>query len=136
MANSYDVTQLGEDGNKLRLLISDVNTAAGKYIFEDEEVQAFLDLEGSVLLAAARALEVIAANEVLVQKRITILDLKTDGPAEAKELRALAETWRTQAAEAIALVEDEEDSGFDIAEVVYNDFTMRERLVNDLLRNN
>ena len=129
MANTYAVAQLGTDQNKIRLLISDTQTVAGSYIFEDEEVVAFLEMEGSVLSAAARALEVIAANEVLVQKRITLLDLKTDGPAEAKELRELAAAWRAQDA-------DLDDSvGFDIAEVVYNDFTLRERVLNDLLRN-
>lgn len=127
MANTYDITELILERNQVRLLISDVTVTPGKFIFDDEEIDAFLSLEGSVVWAAARALEVIAANEVMVQKRITILDLKTDGPAQAKELREQAKEWRTTGGVI-------DDAGFAVAEVVYDDFTMRQRLINDLLR--
>lgn len=122
---------LTTDLGKLRLLVSDVTE--GDFLFSDEEMEAFLDMEEAVLPAAARVLEVIAANEVLIQKRITILDLKTDGPAESKELRELAKTWR----EEWNLASEEEDdyAGFEIAEQVVDVFTYRDRLVNDLLRN-
>lgn len=128
MANSYDITKLDLDPNKVRLLISDTDTAAGKYIFDDEEIDALIALEGSVLLAAARALEVIAANEVLVQKRITLLDLSTDGPSEANALMKLAQQWRDSEADASG------DAGFDIAQVAYDQFTTRDILLSELLR--
>lgn len=75
---------------RVRLLCRDTTTPG--QVFEDEEIQAFIDLcGGEVLLAAAMALRTIAANEVLVQKRIKMLDLQTDGPAEADALRQLAD---------------------------------------------
>lgn len=134
MPNTYSVDELDQSRNIVRLNISDTDTAAGKYIFDDKEIDAFLTVENGVLLAAARALEVIAANEVLVQKRIEILDLKTDGPAEAKELRTIAKQWRDQVAAAEEAAVDAEDAGFDIAEVVYDDFGARQRFVNEVLR--
>lgn len=133
MPNSYDLDQLAEPANQVRLLISDTDTADGNFIFDDREIDAFLSMEVGVLLAAARALEVIAANEVLVQKRIEILDLKTDGPAESRELRALAEKWRENYRENEAVAD--EDLGFDIAEVAYDDFTYRALLLRKLLDN-
>lgn len=126
MAFTYE---LATDLGKVRLLISD--TRADLVVFQDDEITAYLEMEGSVLLAAARALEVMAANEAMVQKRITILDLKTDGPATSKELRELAATWRKNAADTDS--DDEDD--FAIAEQVVDEFTYRDRLLNDYLRN-
>jgi hypothetical protein len=131
MANTYDVDQLAEEANQVRLLISDTDTTAGKFIFDDKEIAAFLSMEEGVLLAAARAFEVIAGNEILVQKRIKILDLSTDGPSEAKELRALAKEWRDGATAAAAAASD--DLGFDIAQVVYEEFGRREDLLRRLM---
>lgn len=112
MAFTYDVST---DRGKVRLLITDVQEA--NPLFQDAEIDAFLALNTSVRLAAAAALEVIAASEVLVLKKIVNLDLETDGPAVARELRELAKQLRAQ------------DSGigaFDIAEQIHDDFTLRE----------
>jgi len=49
---------LSTDIGKIRLIIQD--TAGAR--FSDEELQVFLDLEGSVILAAAAALEAWAAH--------------------------------------------------------------------------
>lgn len=84
------------DVGMIRLLSTDVDTAAP--IFTDGQIQAFLTLEGSVRLAAAVALETIAASEALVSKKIRTADgLSTDGPAVAAELRARATALRAQA---------------------------------------
>lgn len=101
-------------------------------IFTDLEIQAFLDMNGGgIKLAAAQALDVIAANEVYVQKRIKILDLWTNGPSEATELRQLAKELRRQVAEG----EGDTSSGlFDIAELLYDDFAVREYSRNLALR--
>ena len=48
--------------------------------------------------AAALALETIAANEALVEKRITLLDLKTDGPAVCDALLKRAQQLRARVA--------------------------------------
>lgn len=80
---------------QVRLLCRD--TVEATALYQDEEIDIFLALGGGqVLLAAAFALENLAANETLIQKRIKLLDLQTDGPAQAAELRALAEALRKQ----------------------------------------
>ena len=92
------MTDFSTDAGKVRLLISDIDTAAP--ILNDASVEAFLDVSGgNVKRAAAAALMVIAVNETLVQKRISLLDLRTDGPAEAEALRKLAVQYRAEADE-------------------------------------
>lgn len=117
----------------VRLLVTDTAvTNADVRIFSDQEVGAFLSLEANVVLyAAALGLETIAASEVLIQKRIKLLDLSTDGPAEAAELRALAKSYRDRADAGAG----EDGMDFDIAEMVLNDATYWERVHNELLRN-
>lgn len=95
------------DIDTVRLLINDLGTGDDQ-VFDDTEITAFLDLEGSVKLAAAQALDVIASNEVLVSKRIRTLDLQTDGPAVAKELREHATRLRAQAVADV----DADDGGY------------------------
>ena len=57
MTITYDTST---DIGKIRLLISDTSLISAH--FTDEELQVFLDLEGSVILAAAAALEAWAAH--------------------------------------------------------------------------
>lgn len=78
----------------VRLLIPDKDTAAP--VFTDAEIAAFLTLDGSVRLAAALALDVIASDEAMISKVIKTQDLGTNGPAVAAELRARAEMLRAQ----------------------------------------
>ena len=90
------MTDFSTDAARVRLLIGDIDLT--RPMFNDESIAAFLCLSGdSVKRAAATALLVIAANEVLVQKRIRLLDLSTDGPAEADALRQLAAQYRADA---------------------------------------
>jgi hypothetical protein len=90
------LTDFSTAAAKVRLLISDIDSSAP--IFNDEAIEAFLSLSSdSIKRAAATALMVMAANEVMVQKRIRLLDLSTDGPAEAEALRKLAEQYRKEA---------------------------------------
>lgn len=126
MAFTYIVTT---DRGKVRLLIDDRDTAVvANQFFQDDEVDAFLELNGGgVLRSAAMALEAMAASEVMVQKRITILDLSTDGPGEAAALRALADSYREQAEIG------DGSAQFDWAEMVTNDFSARERWLSQAL---
>lgn len=112
---------------RVRLLATDTDSTNA--IFSDEEIAAFLALEDdNVKRAAATALDQIASSEALIQKRIKLLDLQTDGPAVAKALREHAATLRDQAG-------DEETVGaFDYAEMVVNQFSARDRLWNQRLR--
>ena len=93
MPTTYDLdTPVGQ----VRLLVSD--TTLDDPVFDDDELTAFLALEGgSVRLAAAQALDTIASNEVMVSKVIRTQDLQTDGAKVAAELRARAAELRRQA---------------------------------------
>jgi len=126
MAFTFDVTT---DRGKVRLLITDTDQA--NPIFTDEEIDAFLSItqvndENDIRLAAAQALDTIASSEALVQKRIKLLDLSTDGPAVAKELRERAKELRRQV---------DEEFDFDIAEQALDAFSTRELIWKDALRN-
>jgi len=89
----------------------------------DADITAMLTLEGNVdKLAAAQALGIIASSEVLIQKVITILDLKTEGDRVAKELRARAEQLKAEVMD---------DGAFGWAEVPMDLFAEREELLRD-----
>jgi hypothetical protein len=127
MPFTYDVTT---DVGRVRLIINDKIEATA--IYSDEEISAFLDLnEDSVKRGAAAALDSIASDQALVLKVIRTLDLSTDGASVARALREHAQRLRDEA--------DDSDAGegdlFDYAEMVTNAFTARERVKNQVLRN-
>lgn len=101
----------------VRLLVSDVGGESGKdFLYTDEEIEAFLTINGGdVRRAAAEVLRAMAANEAMVQKVITFLQLKTDGRATAEALLKAAESLDARAAKAEA--EGEEKPEFEIAEI-------------------
>lgn len=103
---SYD---LDTDIGKVRLLLSDTNET--DEILKDEEYQVFLDMEGSIKLAAAQALDTIADNEALASKTLTSNDVAIDGAKLADSLRKRAAVLREQA--------DSPDGGFDIVDFEY-----------------
>lgn len=121
MAFTYDTTT---DRGRVRMLITDRNEASP--IFQDDEIDAFLALEDdSVRRAAALALETIASDQVLVLKVIVTLDTETDGAKVSDALLKRAAALRAQ---------EDSTGAFDIAEMVVNDFSERERLYNEILR--
>jgi len=124
VAYTYDLTTTT---GQVRLLCRDTDIVPTTgALYSDEEIGVFLTLNDSVvLLAAATALENVAANEVLVQKRIRLLDLQTDGPAEATALRALAASLREQY---------ESAGAFDWAEMVTDPATYTERVYDEAVR--
>lgn len=115
--------------DQVRLLIGDTDlNEPGNWIFQDEEVIAFLAMEdGAVKLAAAQALDTMASQEAMILKAIRLLDLSTDGPKVAAELRARAEVLREQF---YGGASDLPQS----AELVVDQFTFEERMVNQFLR--
>lgn len=131
MAFTYNVATLR---GQVRLLCTDTDVAGGAdtQFFQDDEIDFFLTLmTNNVLRAAAIALLTIAAQETLLMKRIKLLDLHTDGPAEARALRELADVYQEKA----TLAEAAEAGGtFDYAEMVVDVFTARERLAKEALR--
>ena len=120
---TYNLTN---DIGKVRLMVPDSKPAS--YIFEDDEITAFLAIEGSVKSASALALETIASDQAMVLKVIRLLDLSTDGARVSDALLKRAAELRAQdaAADVTGL--------FDWAEMVTNDFSMRERLDAEALR--
>ena len=125
MTITYD---LATDIGRMRLLIPDRDLTTA--VFDDDEISAFLALEGDVRSAAALALETIAADQALVLKVMRLLDVQTDGRAVAEALLKRAALLRAQAAESTGNA-----SGyFDWAEMVVTDFGLRERLINEGLR--
>lgn len=118
------------DRDKVRLLAADTDVADP--FFTDEEIALFLSLEGSnIRRASAMALEAIAGQQVLLLKKLTLLNqITTDGPAVAAALRARAKELREQASES----EIRAGSVFDVAEMSVNEFTDSEILYNAVLR--
>lgn len=85
------------DISVVRSLTADTDPTA--YLLTDEQIDAYLTLEGgNVWRAAATALDTIAVSEVLVGKKIRTQDLATDGPAVSAELRSQAAQYRARAA--------------------------------------
>jgi len=124
MAFTYNVAT---DAGKVRLMIPD--NVVARYIFEDDEIDAFLTIEGSVIKkAAALGLETLASNDALVLKVIRLLDLTTDGAKVSDALLKRAAKLREQAED------DDTGAAFDWAELVYDDFGARERIIGEALR--
>ena len=91
-------------------------------LISDDQIQACLDQEDDVVaLALAGALELVAAQETLVQKMIRIADLSTNGPAVARVLLERAAKIRERA----------EEGAFAIAEVPMDEFADREMYFRD-----
>lgn len=100
-----------DNAQLVRLLITDTGTGTDQ-LFTDDQINAFLGMyDDNVNRAAAKALLVIAASEVLVSKKIRTQDLSTDGPAVSAELRALAAALQAEA--------DDEGSFFEIIPNAY-----------------
>jgi phage terminase large subunit-like protein len=98
----------------------------------DSTIQDFIDIEGEdsdIRLVAADALDAIASSQALIQKKIKLLDLSTDGPALAKALREHAIMLRKQ-----SLFPDYDEPLFDIAEQVNTEAGWREQIMKDFLR--
>lgn len=99
MATNYDPSS---DAGKVRLLLNDVSAP---WIFQDSEITAFLEMEGSsVKRAAAQAIDTNADNEALASKVLRSQDLQTDGAKVADVLHKRAQLLREQA--------DVDDGGF------------------------
>ena len=95
---------LSEDLGKVRLLLNDV---AAPWVFQDAEIQAFLDMEGgSVKRAAAQAIDTNADNELLASKVLRTKDVQVDGAKLADAMHKRADMLRAQA--------DREDADADV----------------------
>jgi hypothetical protein len=120
---SYDPTT---DAGRVRLLVADTIEQSPK--FTDAEIATFLTIGGGrVLLAAAQALESLAARRA-TDTRIVPEGQETGGTPVSAELRRLAQRYRDQDAA------DPTGAGFDIAEIDLDDFARRQIWINRALR--
>ena len=104
---------------RVRLLIPDIEERSDprdlrlppSYLFTDEQIQAFLDINnGNVKRAAADAVRVIATTQSLLLKVLSTDDKSTDGAKLGAELRAQAKRLTDEAD-----ADDKRDISFDIA---------------------
>lgn len=93
---------------QVRLLLNDVGTGDDQ-VFTDDEINAFLSMEGGfVKLAAAQAIDTNADNEALASKVLRSQDVQTDGAKLADALHKRAQALRDQHEAAV----DTADEGF------------------------
>lgn len=106
MANSgVAPVDLGSNIGRVRVLLGDTDPTnivgtIGEYLyFSDAEVESLLTMyDDNPKLAAARALETIAASQALLLKSWSSDDLSVRGDQIAKELREIAKQLRSEAA--------------------------------------
>lgn len=99
---------------RVRLLLNDTSNDP---VFDDGAIDAFLALEGqSVKLAAAQALDVIADDEALTAKVVSVGGASSNGPAVADSLRRRAASLREQAVTDLGT--DSDDATFEIIPIV------------------
>lgn len=103
-------------------------------LFQDEVItNVFNALERqNIKRTSAFFLETIATRQALIQKVIKNLNLSTDGAKLATELRTQAKDLRDQAD-----IEDtftNGNTGWDWAEQIFDPFTERERIINEITR--
>lgn len=113
------------DVGKVRMLTGDKYEEA--LFHSDEEIQAYLEMyDYEVKRAAAAALDSMANMEAIITKKIETLDLQTDGPSVAKELRKHAQELRRQV---------EEEPAFAVAEQISTNAQFEEFIWKEALRN-
>jgi hypothetical protein len=124
MAFTYD---LATDRGKVRLKIRDTDEAdATRQLFNDEEIDFFLTEGGADLnLAAAGALDAVAANAALLAKSTKIGDYTIDSKAMAEAVLKVAAHYRALSENAPA---------FGYAELNLSPFSEAELIWNDVVR--
>lgn len=100
-------------------------------VFSDEDIQVMLDVNSSVVyLAAAAGLERIAADQVLLLKKVKVSSIQVDGPAVSDALLRLALSYRNAYETGSGAAADD----FQVAGMNVSLWTHRELLWNDWLR--
>jgi hypothetical protein len=122
---TYDPAQ---PSGKVRLLAVDADPLYA--VFTDQEISAFLEVSGNVpLLAAAQALDVRASRAAIVQGVTSFGGVSVNGQAVESALHAQAVELRRQYFDG-----DDGSAQVDWAEMVVDDFSYRQRLINAMLR--
>jgi hypothetical protein len=130
IAFTYDPTT---DRGRVRLNIYDTDDVdADRQIFTDAEIDAFLAMNaGVVKMAAANALEAMAASQIFRLKVMRNMDLSLDGAKVGDALRKLAKSLRD---DWDAHGDGTYEGQFDWAEFADTRFAKRERVVKEAER--
>lgn len=103
-------------------------------LLSDAQILELMGLYGSeddisiVKLTAADCLDIVASSEAMIQKKITMLDFQTDGPALANSLRAHAKALREQVKLGL------EEPSFEIIEQIYDGYGLYEHLMKEYIK--
>ena len=101
MSNGFYPPEFDTARGQVRALIPDVEVDADEndeYLFSDDHLDVFLALsDDDPRLAAAKALDVLASNEVLLYRYMRTDDLQVDGSKGASVLLARAAQLRAEA---------------------------------------
>jgi hypothetical protein len=100
-------------------------------LISDTDLTTFLTLEGDDRLAAADALDSIADQRAIVEGSIRLGDYQIDGSRVADSLRKHAASLREQVSTGVGA----DGANWAVAELVVDDFSYRQRLINEALRN-
>ncbi len=124
MPFTYDLTT---SRGKVRLKIRDTDTAdATRQLFNDDEIDFFLtEASADLNLAAAGALDAIAANAALLAKAQKIGDYSINSTAMAAAVMKIAAHYRSLSEQAPA---------FGFAEQTLSVFSWNEIVINELQR--
>ena len=124
MSFTYDLTTAR---GKTRLKIRDTDTAdVTRQIFQDDEIDFFLTEAASDLnLAAAGALDAVAANAALLAKMEKIGDYSINSTAMAGAVMKIAAHYRSLS---------EQTPAFGYAEQTLSVFSWNEIVINELQR--
>ena len=125
MGFTYDLTTLR---GKVRLKIRDTDTAdSTRQLFNDDEIDFFLTEAGGadLNLAAAGALDAVAANAALLAKAQKIGDYSIDSKSMAAAVMKVAAHYRSLSEQAPA---------FGFAEQTLSVFSWNEIVINELQR--
>jgi len=142
MSWTYDFTNY-PDLSGIRLLVFDTDPA--EPIFSDAEINWAMQVEssGNIIVGLTGYSPAIPVRQIISHRRaaalllrglgagratqliLQVLDVKVDATKAAASLKSIADSY----------IEDEMNAGyFGVAEMVVNQFSMRERLQNQLYR--
>lgn len=144
MSFTYDFT-INPTVATVRLLVSDTVDVAPLPIWQDEEIQAALNMFNSqnIIVALSGFQPVVPVPQIFSYRRsaalllrslagnkarmatVGLLDAKVNGAQAANALRAIADDYVSS---------EENDGYFAVAEMVQDSFSMRERLQKMLYR--
>lgn len=125
---TFTYTPGNSDRDLIRLLLPDKDE--DNPIYQDEELDVYLALEGNAMLATADALETMASNEAYIQKVIKLGDLQTNGAETAKALMARVKSLRDRA---LTLSNSDISNLFDWAQWGVDVPTQREIIWKDMV---